>query len=155
MNTSKQGAVTGGGAYTACAGLLGAALLGAALLTGGLAAAGESPLTQIRPTLNFYGVTGLIDMPSGESQPDGQFTIAMAHFGSITRTTLSFQITPRLAGSFRYVGTANWNRVLPSGFSTFYDRSFDVRYQMLLERRWQPAVTIGLQDFAGTGLLSG
>lgn len=106
-------------------------------------------------TLNMGGVAGLVDMPSGESMQDGLLTASSSHFGPISRTTLSFQISPRLSGSFRYGGTRNWDDVVGSRFETYYDRSFDLRYQVLNEGRYVPAVTIGLQDFIGTGLQSG
>ncbi len=105
-----------------------------------------------RPSLNFYGVTGLIDMPSGESQPDGALTASTTHFGAISRNTLTFQITPRLSGSFRYQGVRNWDQVVASKFETYYDRSFDLRYQVTHEGQYMPAITVGLQDFIGTGL---
>lgn len=115
------------------------------------------------PTLNFYGATGLMDMPSGEAQPDGLVTMSTAHFGPISRTTLSFQATPRLSASFRFLGIRDWNKFCQPNcnpnsvdrFDTYYDRSFDLRYQVLQESRYIPAVTVGLQDFAGTGILSG
>jgi hypothetical protein len=115
-----------------------------------------------RATLNMAGATGLIDMPSGEVQPDGELSVTSSHFGPISRTTLSFQITPRLSGSFRFLGIRDWNRNFcppacggENQFETYYDRSFDLRYQVLKEGRFLPAVTIGLQDFAGTGILAG
>ncbi len=40
------------------------------------------------------------------------------------------------------------------GYDTYIDRSFDLRYQLLTETEYLPALTIGLQDFAGTGLSS-
>ncbi|WP_349036416.1 YjbH domain-containing protein [Pseudotabrizicola sp. 4114] len=117
---------------------------------------------ETRPTLNMYGATGLIDMPSAEMQPDGILTGTSSHFGPISRSTLSFQITPRLSGSFRYQGVRDWNkRFCPPNcggvnqFDTYFDRSFDLRYQILDEGRYMPAVVIGLQDFAGTGVIAG
>lgn len=117
---------------------------------------------QTRPTLNLYGATGLIDMPSAESQPDGILSGTTSHFGPISRTTLSFQITPRIAGSFRFLGIRDWNkRFCPpdcSGvnrFDVYYDRSFDLRYQITDEGRYMPALAIGLQDFVGTGVIAG
>lgn len=116
---------------------------------------------QTRPTLNLGGATGLIDMPSGEAQPDGQLSFSATRFGPISRTTLSFQVTPRLSASFRFLGVSDWNRsVCPpdcggvNQFETYYDRSFDLRFMVLSEGRLTPAVTVGLQDFAGTGVLS-
>lgn len=105
-----------------------------------------------RPTLNFYGSPGLVDMPTADVLPDGTFAIGVSNFGGTTRTTLTFQATPRLSASFRYVGIQDWNA---NGFETYRDRSFDLRYQVLKERRILPAVTVGLQDFAGTGIYAG
>lgn len=111
----------------------------------------EAPAS-LRPSRNFYGMTGLIDMPSAQVQPDGEVGITVGSFGGNIRTTLSFQITPRLSGAFRYAAFLDWNS---NGFDTYFDRSFDLKYQVLRERRWLPAVAIGLQDFVGTGVLAG
>lgn len=127
----------------------------AAALAASLLLAGHPAAAELRPSLNMNGATGLIDMPSGASQPDGTLSFTTGYFGKISRNTLSFQITPRLSGSFRYSGVWDWDRVVPSGFKTYYDRSFDLRYQMLDEGRLLPSVVIGLQDIAGTGLNSG
>ena len=103
------------------------------------------------PGLNLYGATGLIDTPTAEVEPDGTFSTTVAHFAGMTRTSFTFQISPRLSGSFRYTSIANWNA---GGFATYYDRSFDIRYQLLAEKGWRPAVTVGLRDFGGTSLAS-
>ncbi|MEP3442463.1 MAG: YjbH domain-containing protein [Sulfitobacter sp.] len=105
-----------------------------------------------RPTLNFYGVPGLIDLPSAEALPDGQVAVGVSYFGGITRTTLTFQATPRIQASFRYSALEDLNL---AGFSTFRDRSFDVRFLVNKESLYLPAVTVGLQDIAGTGIFSG
>ena len=96
------------------------------------------------PSLGLFGTTGLLDMPTGESAPDGQLSSSITYFAGITRNTLTFQIAPRLSGSFRYsshqsVGVSN------------FDRSFDVQYQLRDEGRYLPAIAIGLRDFIGTG----
>lgn len=99
---------------------------------------------------NLYGVPGLIDMPTAQSAEDGEISTTISAFKGQTRTTLSFQITPRLSGSFRYATIENHTAV---GDQT-WDRSFDFRYRILDEGRYRPAVAIGLQDFMGTGLYS-
>lgn len=105
-----------------------------------------------RPTLNFYGVPGLIDMPSGEALPDGQLVVGISNVAGQTRTTLTFQATPRIQATFRYSGIKDANI---SGFDTYRDRSFDARFLLNRESRYLPSVTIGLQDFAGTGIYAG
>lgn len=102
-----------------------------------------------RPTLNFYGVPGLIDTPSAEALPDGQIAVNVSNFAGITRTTFTFQATPRIQASFRYSGIQDAGI---AGFDTFRDRSFDVRFLLNRESSLLPAVTLGFQDLAGTGI---
>lgn len=104
------------------------------------------------PSLNFYGSPGLLDTPSAEMMPDGNFTTAISYFGGQTRITASFQALPWLSASFRYNGIQDWNL---GGFQTYYDRGFDVRLRLLEETRRLPAITLGLQDFIGTGIYAG
>ena len=35
----------------------------------------EEPVPPPRPSLNLFGMTGMIDMPTAEMQPDAQFSI--------------------------------------------------------------------------------
>ncbi|MBI1171147.1 YjbH domain-containing protein [bacterium] len=116
----------------------------------------------MRASLNLSGQAGLIDMPSGEQLPDAFLTFNHSQFGPIVRNAMRFQITPRLSGTFRYIGIHDWNAksaCLPhclgvDKYPIYYDRNFDLSYQILTEGRYLPALTIGLQDFVGTGLSS-
>jgi hypothetical protein len=108
------------------------------------------------PSLNTFGSPGLIDMPSAYQLPDGTLTATVSYVNSSVRSTLNFQITPRLSGVFRYTGTRDFKPA--PGVATrdaHYDRSFDVRYQLAFESTYRPAITVGLQDAAGTGFFSG
>lgn len=114
----------------------------------------EDPFTApIAPSHNLYGTPGLIDMPNAEMSPDGELSTTISHFAGTTRSTLSFQILPKLSGSFRYTALKGY---IPDThpLSTYYDRSFDLRYQLLDEGKLRPAVSVGLQDLIGTGLYS-
>lgn len=104
---------------------------------------------------NTYGYPGLIDMPSAVSRPDAELAITSSHFKNQTRNTLTFQITPRLSGSFRYAQLYDI-RPNPGGAVAPYrfDRSFSLHYRLMDEEGWQPAVAFGLNDFLGTGLYS-
>ena len=61
-----------------------------------------------RPSLNLYGVTGLIDMPSAESQPDAQLSASYSQFGETSRRNFTFQLLPRVSGTLRYSTISNW-----------------------------------------------
>ncbi|VDC23525.1 YjbH domain-containing protein [Pseudogemmobacter humi] len=123
--------------------------------------AAQSSRAEMKPSLSFSGVPGLIDMPSGDTMADGIFSISTSAFGPVSRATISFQITPWMAGSFRLQNTRKWNAatgvdpLIPdSVYSSYNDRSFDLRFRLAEEGVWMPAVTLGLQDFLGTGMNS-
>ena len=126
-------------------------LIAFSLSTQVVSAENKTPTFQhpAQPSLNFYGLPGGIDTPSAIPLPDGQVAIGISAFAGTTRTTLTFQATPRISASFRYVGIQDFNS---ANFGTYRDRSFDVRYLAFREGKYRPAVSIGLQDFAGTGI---
>ena len=130
--------------------------LGAALIfcASALAAQDKEPSLAPLPTpsLNFYGVPGLIDMPTAGTMPDGQFAFTYSFFAGTSRYSATFQALPWLSATFRYNGIRNWNL---GGFRTYYDRGFDVRFRLNKESRYFPEVTLGLQDFIGTGIYAG
>lgn len=103
-------------------------------------------------TFTLLGTPGLIEMPSARSEPDAEISAGFSYWRLQQKTNLSFQVTPRLSGTFRYTGIED--RRGPGTDGTF-DRSFDLRYRILDETANRPAVAIGLQDFLGTGILSG
>ncbi|MBL4813132.1 MAG: YjbH domain-containing protein [Rhodobacteraceae bacterium] len=104
---------------------------------------------------NTYGVPGLIDMPSGRSAPDGEVALTYSHFQNTTRDTLTFQMTPRLSGSFRY---SLLHDIRPDGGDTLYDyvfdRSFSLKYLLVEEGTYVPAISVGVNDFLGTSFFS-
>jgi Exopolysaccharide biosynthesis protein YbjH len=120
----------------------------------GLSLTGAPVLAEMTKSININGATGLIDMPSGDAQDDATFSFSTSIVGPITRATISFQITPRLSGSFRFQTWRDWDTLFPGDASKFEDRSFDLRYKVLTESSYVPALTIGLQDFTGQGYFS-
>ncbi len=107
-------------------------------------------------SLNMYGLpSGLIDMPTAEVAPDAQLSTTVSHFGGTTKTSLSFQLTPRLTGTFRYSAIRGFKNVPSYALSAYYDRSFDLHYSLLKEGKYRPAVAVGLRDLLGTGLYGG
>jgi len=44
---------------------------------------------------------------------------------------------------------------LSASKGTLWDRSFDLRYRLVDEGKYRPALAVGLQDFIGTGVYSG
>lgn len=105
-------------------------------------------------TYTLYGTPGLIEMPTAQAAPDAQITASLGFFEQQQRGNFSFQLTPRLSGTFRYAGIPQNTGI---GTGGTYDRSFDLRYRLIDEGQfgaWTPGVAVGLQDFLGTGKLS-
>ncbi len=90
----------------------------------------------VRPSLNLYGLTGLIDMPSAQSQPDAQVSLSYSYFGETQRRNFNFQILPRISGAIRYSTIENWGRNNDPRYELF-DRSFDVQFTLLKEGEWR------------------
>jgi Exopolysaccharide biosynthesis protein YbjH len=99
--------------------------------------------------MSTFGTPGLLDMPSALQLPDGNLAFTIARAGSTQRNTLTFQISPRLSGSFRYAIIRDFDPGLDR-----FDRSFDLTYLLRQESDWGPGVAVGLRDFAGTGIYS-
>lgn len=117
--------------------------------TPGLAGDGK----QIETGYNSYGYPGMIDMPVAASRPDGELAFSISHFAGQTRNTMTFQILPRLSGSFRYSVLNNVVSGDPID-QKLYDRSFSVHYRFADETAFRPALAFGLNDFFGTGIYS-
>jgi hypothetical protein len=103
------------------------------------------------PSLSTYGTLGLVEIPTAQSLEDGNFAVTVSASGQSLRTTATFQVLPRLSGSFRYAGIDDWSE---DGGGT-YDRSFDLQYSVFEGSDRFPAVSVGLRDFFGTGVYSG
>lgn len=107
-------------------------------------------MAQDMPPVSTYGTPGLIDMPTAETLEDGLVLPTLSFTGGILKQTLTFQITPRMTGSFRYAVLNGFD----GQFGNRYDRSFDFAYQFWKETDHRPAVSVGLRDFGGTGIYS-
>lgn len=104
-------------------------------------------------TLSTYGTAGLVDMPTAESLLDGNVALTASAFGKNRRNTFTFQFLPHIQGSFRYTALQNFS--FSGALSDqYYDRSFDLHFQILEENGRRPALALGLRDFGGTGIYS-
>lgn len=104
-------------------------------------------------TMSTYGLPGGIDTPTAETLPDGTLGATLSWSDYARRGNIFFQALPGLTGVLRYARVEGINDFRNEGFIS--DRSLDLRYQVLGEDGWRPAVAIGVQDFLGTGVYSG
>lgn len=122
---------------------------------GGLCPESAHAEPKIDTRYNSYGYPGLIDMPAAHSRPDGELAFSSSYFAGQLRNTLTFQMLPRLSGSFRYAALQDV-RINPGGVieNSRFDRSFSLHFRFADEAHWRPAMAVGLNDFLGTGIYS-
>ncbi|TJZ82754.1 YjbH domain-containing protein [Paracoccus hibiscisoli] len=104
-------------------------------------------------TMSSYGLPGGIDTPTAETLPDGSLGATVSLSDYARRANIFFQALPGLTTVLRYGRVDGIDDFREEGFIS--DRSLDLRYQIVDEDGWRPAVAIGLQDFLGTGVYSG
>lgn len=102
----------------------------------------------IQTGYNTYGYSGLIEMPTAHAMPDGELAATSSYSKNTLRNTLTFQIAPRLSGSFRYAMLYDQD----TGDRLRFDRSFSLHYLISEETEKWPAFAVGLNDFLGTGI---
>jgi hypothetical protein len=90
-----------------------------------------------------YGTTGLIDIPTARFDPDAIFSLNASTDGRHRQTSITYQVTPWLQGTFRY-----------TGFNEFFywDRNYEFKARMWEEGVHLPQVALGIRDIAGTGV---
>lgn len=99
-----------------------------------------------------FGRPGHIDMPSGFAAPDATLGFSYTYSPGFTRNALFFQFAPWGGLTLRYGGNGAANA---SGIRPNYDRSLDLALTPLREGAYLPEISIGLQDFLGTGQYTG
>jgi hypothetical protein len=126
------------------------------VLAVGLCAAGPALAEdekRIETGYNSYGYPGMIDMPVATSRPDGELAFSVSYFAEQLRNTMTFQILPRLSGSFRYSVLDEVVSGDPVN-NKLFDRSFSLHFRFADETQFRPALAVGLNDFLGTGIYS-
>ena len=96
-----------------------------------------------------FGGIGLIDIPTARMAPDGEITASISHQYLAAKYALTYQVMPRVESTFRY--TVFNPRKIRGSVDELKDRSYEVKALISKERRWFPAVAIGVRDILGTG----
>lgn len=104
----------------------------------------------VSETVNAYGLPGYVDMPSAQALADGELALTSAYAGGQLRNTLAFQFTPALTGSYRYSVIDGY-----FGDDSLTDQSLDLRFQIMDETGWRPALAVGIRDLGGEGIYAG
>lgn len=110
------------------------------------------------PTRNHAGGVGLMQTPTARMADEGETILMYSDTNEYRRYTVNMQVLPWLEASAFYTRIPNRlysSRPDFSGNSILTDKGFDVKVRLWEEAYWRPEVSVGLRDFAGTGLFDG
>lgn len=108
---------------------------------------GDMPVFQ-----SDYGGTGLLQTPTARMAPVGQFAFTYSHIDPYSNVAVSLQPFSWMQAGFRYTSISgrSFNGDTPN--RNYLDKGVDVKFSLIDERRFVPAVALGFRDFGGTGL---
>lgn len=113
---------------------------------------------QHQVSLNHYGGTGLLQTPTARMQDVGYVAASYSDTSEYRRYSVTLQLMSWLETSAFYVRIPNRLYSNVPGFSgdnIYTDKGFDVKARLWEESYWLPEFSVGLRDFAGTGLFDG
>lgn len=138
-----------GGTAAAAAAVAGSLIFAAA----GPVGAEEPGRWSYQPSLNDFGGTGLLQMPNGRMQPDGDFAVGASRVMPYSRYYLTSQFLPWMQATLRYTDIANRAYGITDKQS-YKDKGIDVKFRLVEEGPYAPDISLGLRDIGGTGLFS-
>lgn len=125
-----------------------------------LAAPGRVWATDFDPLFygnNDFGDVGLLQTPTARMRPDGEFGAGVSTVKPYNQIDLSAQFLPWLESSFHYVDITNRFYSSDPSFSGgqhYKHRGVDLKFRLLGEGTYWPAVALGAMDIGGTGLFA-
>lgn len=111
----------------------------------------------ITPSYSNYGTVGLIQMPSARFQPAGSLAFSFSNIDPYLRGSVLAYPFSWFEASYQYsdINNALYSDVDAfSGDQTFKDKSFDIKLRILKEKKYFPAIAVGIRDVAGTGIFA-
>jgi len=100
-----------------------------------------------------WGGTGLMEIPNARILEDGVIRFGAAQASPYRWYTAAMGVLPGLEISARLIEITNITAFDPGfGYGAYKDKALDVKYQLIPESKYLPAIAIGIQDFWGTRL---
>ncbi|HAS6502846.1 TPA: YjbH domain-containing protein [Vibrio parahaemolyticus] len=116
----------------------------------------EAPTLQ--PSQMDFGGVGLMQMPTGRMAPEGEFNFAITGSDEYLFYNVTLQVMPWLETTLRYTMVNDLfysDDPSFSGDTKYTDKGIDFKIRLLEESQYLPELSVGIRDFAGTGLFDG
>ncbi|MCR9672190.1 YjbH domain-containing protein [Vibrio alginolyticus] len=112
----------------------------------------------LQPSQMDFGGVGLMQMPTGRMAPEGEFNFAVTGSDEYLFYNVTLQVMPWLETTIRYTMVNDLfysNDPSFSGDTKYTDKGIDFKVRLLEESEYLPELSVGVRDFAGTGLFDG
>lgn len=109
----------------------------------------------LQPSQMDFGGVGLMQMPTGRMAPEGEFNFAVNFSNEYQFYNVTLQVMPWLETTLRYtlVNDLLYSEDADfSGDTKYTDKGIDFKVRLLEESQYLPELSVGVRDFAGTGL---
>jgi len=110
----------------------------------------------VSPSASNYGNTGILEVPNARFSKEA--TLRWNYSSSFPFEYTSVTATPFswLEATYRYteIENAKYGPAAYSGNQSLKDKGFDVKFKLINETYYRPAIAIGIRDIAGTGRFS-
>lgn len=109
----------------------------------------------LQPSIMDFGGVGLMQMPTSRMAPEGEFNFAFTASDEYHFYNVTLQVMPWLETTIRYTIVNDLLYSYDESFSgdtEFTDKGIDFKVRLLEESQYLPELSIGIRDFAGTGL---
>ncbi|ELA8168524.1 YjbH domain-containing protein [Vibrio parahaemolyticus] len=112
----------------------------------------------LQPSQMDFGGVGLMQMPTGRMAPEGEFNFAVTGSDEYLFYNVTLQVMPWLETTIRYTMVNDLfysDDPSFSGDTKYTDKGIDFKVRLLQESEYLPELSVGVRDFAGTGLFDG
>ncbi|MCX8890261.1 YjbH domain-containing protein, partial [Vibrio parahaemolyticus] len=109
----------------------------------------------LRPSQTDFGGVGLMQMPTGRMAPEGEFNFSITSSNEYLFYNITLQVMPWLETTLRYTLVNDLLYSPEPGFSgdtKYTDKGIDFKIRLMQESEYLPELSVGVRDFAGTGL---
>ena len=107
------------------------------------------------PSFSNYGTVGLVQMPSARFFEEGSIAFTWSHLEPYLRGSIVAYPFSWFEASYQYTDVNNklYSDVPAfSGTQSYKDKGFDAKFLLSKERRYLPAIAIGIRDVGGSSL---
>lgn len=112
----------------------------------------EAP--DLTPSQMDFGGVGLMQMPTARMSDEGEFNFSVTGSDEYLFYNVTLQVLPWLESTIRYTKVRDlpYSSSFPGVDNDYTDKGIDFKIRLMQESQYLPELSVGIRDFAGTGL---